>query len=190
MSDISRSLFEGERLSLAPRDPERDPEIEAQWTHDPEYLHRIQPGPAIPQSPQFIRKRYEEENKDKRHFSFSLRTRADDRLVGFAALQWIEWTHQSARLTFGIGRSEDRDHGLEEEALALMLRYAFMELNLHRVSAVAFEYDQPMQELLARAGFQSEVRRREVIQRQGRRCDALHMGLLRAEWETGQTANE
>ncbi len=190
MSDLTMSLFEGVQIRLAPRDPERDAEIEAQWTNDPEYMHRVQAGPAVPHSPQYIKKRYADDAKDKQHFVFALRTRADDRLIGFAALRWAEWTHQWALLSLGIGAAEDRDRGYEAEALKLILRYAFTELNLHRVNAVVFEYDVRLLQLLERAGFQIEVRRREAIRREGRRWDALHLGLLRAEWERGQSHDE
>ncbi len=188
MKDLA-TLFEGERVRLAPRDPEHDPEIESQWAHDPAYLHMVEPGPAVPHSPQFVKKRYEEEMKDKRHFVFALRTRADDRLIGFAGLRWVEWTHGYATLSLGIGRPEDRDQGYEAEALALILYYAFMELNLHRVNAIASEYNESHLHLLERAGFQIEVRRRQAVRREGRRCDVLHLGLLREEWEKGPSQN-
>ncbi len=190
MNELATSLFDGQKIRLAPRDPEHDPEIEAQWTQDPEYLHNVEPGPALPHSPQFIKKRYEEDVKDKRHFVFALRTRADDRLIGFAALRWHEWTHQTAFLSLAIGKAEDRDRGYEAEALELMLRYAFMELNLHRVNAIVLEHNQAWLRLLERAGFQIEVRRREAIRHAGRRWDALHLGLLRKEWEEGPSRYE
>jgi RimJ/RimL family protein N-acetyltransferase len=37
--------------------------------------------------------------------------------------------------------------------------------------------------LFAKAGFVEEVRRREALQRDGRYWDAIHLGLLRDEWE-------
>ncbi len=190
MNDQTTSLFEGQRVRLAPRDSEHDPEIEAQWTHDPEYLHTIQEGPAIPYSPAFIKKRYEEDAKEKNQFIFALRTLADDRLIGFAALRWIEWTHAYAELSLGIGKTEDCEQDYDAEALQLILGYAFTELNFHGVRTVVYEYDEHTLRLFERAGFQLEVRRRQAIHRDGRRWDVLHLGLLRDEWEKGYSHHE
>ncbi len=183
MNDLTTSLFEGQRVRLAPRDPEHEPEVEAQWTNDPDYLHTVELGPAIPRSPQFIKKRYEEDAKDKRHYIFALRTRADDRLVGFVALRWVDWSHGYAAVWLGIGTAEDRAQGYDADALDLLLRYAFTEMNLYRLNAIVPEYDEQTRRLLERAGFQIEVRRRQAIHRGGRRWDVLHLGLLRQEWE-------
>ncbi len=63
-----------------------------------------------------------------------------------------------------------------------MLRYAFDELNLHRLTAMTFEYNTAALNFLQRAGFQIEVRRRQAVNRDGRRWDAIVLGLLRDEW--------
>jgi RimJ/RimL family protein N-acetyltransferase len=86
-------------------------------------------------------------------------------------------------LELGIGDPNDRRHGFGSEALRLILRYAFAELNLYRLSVMVPEYNPPALSLFTKAGFVEEVRRREALQRDGRYWDALHLGLLREEWE-------
>jgi RimJ/RimL family protein N-acetyltransferase len=63
------------------------------------------------------------------------------------------------------------------------LRFAFDELNLHRLAAILPEYNVDGAQLLKKFCFSEEVRRPEVIFRDGRRWDMLHFGLLRSEWE-------
>ncbi len=41
-------LFEGERVRLAARDPEKDAETESRWTHDPDYLRAVEAQAEIP----------------------------------------------------------------------------------------------------------------------------------------------
>jgi len=183
---MNGSLFEGELIRLAPPDPDRDAEVESRWTHDPEYLRLLNAEPARPLSPAQIRKKYEQAEKEKNRFDFAVRTRADDRLVGFAGLHHIEWTHGTAMLTLGIGLPNDRGHGYGTEALHLILRYAFAELNLYRVAVTTFEYNSGALRFLERTGFTVEVRKRQAINRNGRRWDALILGLLREEWERAQ----
>ena len=181
---MNTQLFEGQLIRLAPHDPEKDAEIESKWTHDPEYLRLLSADPARPLSPAQIKKKYEEAAKEKKHneFDLAIRLLADERLIGFARLFSIEWNNGSGWLTLGIGAAEDRGQGYGAEALRLLLRYAFDELNLHRLSASTFEYNAGALRLLEKAGFSVEVRRRQAANRDGRRWDVLMLGLLREEW--------
>ena len=179
-------LFEGERIQLAAIDPDRDAEILARWTHDPDYLHAVGEAPARPQSPGQIKKQYEDLAKDaeKSHnaFNFAIRLRDGDRLIGLAQVVDVQWTHGSGRLAISIGDPADRGQGYGREALNLILRYAFDELNLHRLAAATSDFNPGAIRFLERAGFQIEVRRRQAIWRDGERRDALLLGMLRDEW--------
>jgi RimJ/RimL family protein N-acetyltransferase len=178
-------LFEGERIRLAPPDPEKDAETESRWTHDPEFMRLVSADPVRPLAPGQIKKKYEEAEKEKSHnrFVFAIRTRADDRLIGFARLERIEWSNGAGWLALGIGAADDRGKGYGAEALRLILRYAFDELNLHRLTTATCEYNPGALRFLERAGFKIEVRKRQAIQRDGRRWDELWLGLLREEWK-------
>lgn len=179
-------LFEGDLIRLDTINPEKDVETLSRWTHDPEYLRLTSAEPARPLSPGQVKEKLEESAKEtekrRNQFDFAIRTRADDRLVGTASINRIQWTHGIGMLRLAIGQPEDRGKGYGSEAVKLLLRYAFDELNLHRLSAMTFEYNAGAQRLLERNGFVVEVRRRQAIHRDGRRWDALHLGLLRAEW--------
>jgi RimJ/RimL family protein N-acetyltransferase len=185
--DVKLPLFYSETVCLAPIDPERDAEIESRWTHDAGYLRLLSIEPARPLSPVQVRKKYEELEKsleeEKNQFYFAVRMRSDDRLVGFARIYWIWWQHRSGMVNLGIGDPGDRQHGYGTQALRLLLGYAFDELNLVRLTAVVSEYNRAALRLFERAGFVQEVRRREAIHRDGRRWDALHLGLLASEWK-------
>jgi RimJ/RimL family protein N-acetyltransferase len=187
MNAMNHQLFEGALVRLVAPDLDHDAEIESKWTHDPEYLRLLRADPVRPLSPHQIKKKYEAEEKDEnasRRFHFAIRTRADDRLVGFIRLEHIEWTHGTGMVRMGIGDPNDWGQGYGTEALRLILRYAFAELNLYRITADTCEYNSRAVRFLERAGFALEVRRRQAIHRDGRRWDALKMGLLRQEWET------
>jgi RimJ/RimL family protein N-acetyltransferase len=187
---MNTQLFEGELVRLTPPEPDRDAEIESKWTHDVEYMRLLSADPARPLSPHQIKKKYEAEEKDEnasRRFHFAIRTKVDDRLVGFVRLEHIEWTHGTGLMWLGIGDSSDRGHGYGAEALKLLLRYAFAELNLYRLAADVIECNERAQRFLGRAGFTVEVRRRQAIHRDGRRWDVIKLGLLREEWKESQT---
>jgi len=185
--DVKIPLFDGELVCLAPIDPERDAEIESKWTHDAEYLRSLSLDPARPLSPAQVKKKYEALEKDveeaKNQFYFAVRLRSDDRLVGFTRIYWIWWTHRSGLVSLGIGDPGDRKQGYGTEALGMLLGYAFDELNLYRLTAVVAEYNQAALRFFENAGFVQEVRRREAVNRDGRRWDLFHLGLLESEWK-------
>jgi RimJ/RimL family protein N-acetyltransferase len=195
---IQESLFEGRRIYLASLDPEKDAEIEARWTHDIEYLRLLGADPARPVSPARIKKRYSEleqameDKNDQYYFNIRLRQPEDGgvetgstygRLLGFVRLHWISWPHGNAFVSLGIADAQERGKGYGSEALGLILRYAFAELNLFRLSVAIPEYNQAALHVFKAAGFQEEVRQRQALHRYGRRWDILYLGLLQKEWQ-------
>jgi len=184
---IDQSLYESEHICFGPIDHEKDPEIESLWTQDASYLRLISLDPALPASPARIKKRYEaiekEQDEDKNLFYFTLRMRGDDRLIGFARLHWIEWSNGTGFVQLGIGDPKDRGQGYGSEALGLLLRFAFDELNLYRLTAIIPEYNAVALHVFSKAGFIEEVRRRQSVTRDGRRWDLIHLGILQEEWQ-------
>lgn len=187
MFDIQTQLFESQDVRLGPIDHEKDPEIESKWTHDSDFMRLMDTNPARPLSAAMVKKQYEklekqvEENKNL--FHFMIRAKADDRLIGKAIIQWIEWTNGNGWLRLGIGAAEDRRKGYGTQAFAMLLRFAFAELNLFRVTAAVPEYNEGAIALLRRFGFVQEVCRRRALERDGRRWDLYVSGLLKDEWQ-------
>ena len=192
MFDIAAQLFEGQDIRFGPIDYDKDPEVEAKWTHSAEFMRLYEVNPARPLSAVIVKKQYEklekrmEEAKDLYHFM--IRAKADDRLIGKAEVQRIEWTNSNGQIRIGIGSAEDRCKGYGTQALRLLLRFAFAELNLFRISANVPEYNEGAIALLKKFGFVEEVRRRQALERDGRRWDLLVFGLLKDEWQSQAAA--
>ena len=89
----------------------------------------------------------------------------------------------TAIIRLGIGAAEDRCKGYGSQALQMLLRFAFAELNLFRVTANVPEYNEAAIALLKKFGFTQEVCRRKALERDGRRWDMYVFGLLRDEWQ-------
>ena len=187
MFEIQAQLFEGQEIRLGPIDHEKDPEVEARWTHDSDFMRMLDVAPARPLSAAMVKKQYEKLEKqmeeDKNFYYFTLRSREDDRLIGRAAIQWIEWSNGDGFIRLGIGAAQDRCKGYGSQALRMLLRFAFAELNLFRLSAIVPEYNTAAIGLLKKFGFVEEVRRRQSLERDGHRWDLLVFGLLSEEWQ-------
>ncbi|MFM8321349.1 MAG: GNAT family N-acetyltransferase [Chloroflexota bacterium] len=70
--------------------------------------------------------------------------------------------------------------------MRVLLRYAFQELPLNRVTLNVFEYNPRAVRSYEKAGFRVEGRVRGGLNRDGKRYDMIYMGILRAEWEALQ----
>ena len=183
---ITKPLFEGKLVRLGPIDHEKDPEIESRWTHDPAFMRLMYTQSMRPLSVFQLKKNYEaleKEIDDERSlYHFRIRAISDDRLLGFGEIRWIMWSNATAHIRLGIGDPADWRKGYGSDALALLLRYAFHELNLYRLTAVIPAYNEPALSFFAKAGFTKEVQRRESLFRDGRRWDSFNYGLLAEEW--------
>jgi RimJ/RimL family protein N-acetyltransferase len=187
MFDIQTQLFEGQDVRFGPIDHEKDPEIESKWMHDSEFARMYEIDPARPMSAAMVKKAYEKLEKEieeeKNIFYFTIRAKEDDRLIGKALVHRIEWANGNGMIRFGIGASDDRRKGYGRQVLQMLLRFVFAELNLYRVSAAVPEYNEAAIALLKKFGFVEEVRRRQALDRDGRRWDLLVFGLLKDEWQ-------
>jgi len=74
--------------------------------------------------------------------------------------------------------------------MRVMLRYAFAELNLHRVSLNVFEYNPRAIRSYEICGFVREGRCRQALHRDGRRWDLIYMGIMREEWRESVTGHQ
>jgi RimJ/RimL family protein N-acetyltransferase len=66
--------------------------------------------------------------------------------------------------------------------MRVLLRYAFTELNLFRVSLNVFGYNQRAIRSYEKAGFVIEGCQRQALRRDGQYHDLVFMGVLRDEW--------
>ncbi|MFN8380479.1 MAG: GNAT family protein [Anaerolineales bacterium] len=192
MLNIQTQLFEAKDVSFGPIDYETHPEIESKWTHDADFMRLMELKPVRPLSPTVVKKQYEaiekEMEEQKNLFYFTIRAREDGRFIGKALVEWVDWAGGNGFIRIGIGAAEDRRKGYGSQALSMLLRYAFGELNLYRVTAVTPAYNEGAIRFFQKFGFVEEVRRRKAIHRDGEFWDLVSFGLLNSEWREQASA--
>jgi RimJ/RimL family protein N-acetyltransferase len=176
----NHNLFYGELLKLSSVRPE-DIDIMAKWSEDSEYLRNLDTDIALPPSSKHL---IEEGESNSKEVYFRLRTIKDDKLIGFVTIHSIEWNNRVGTLAIGIGDAENRGKGYGKEALRLILRYAFYELNLNRIGLEVIEYNAKGIRAYESVGFQREGMKRSAVIRDGKTYGLLGMGILREEWES------
>ncbi|WP_373419821.1 GNAT family N-acetyltransferase [Paenibacillus amylolyticus] len=172
------NAFQGSKVRLAAPCPEDCMRL-SRFTDDYEYLRNMDTDIAVPLTPD------ETGSSSVRRdngFEFALRTLEGNRFIGFTALYRIEWNNRSARLAIGIGEENDRGKGYGSDALALILRYGFHELNLNRIALEVIEYNEAARRAYLKAGFREEGRQRSAVLRDGMHYDLISMSILAEEW--------
>jgi len=129
----------------------------------------------------------DQEKEPPAGYFFAIRTLDYDKLIGFIGLDGDAFPHGEMFVGIGIGEREFWGKGYGTDAMKVILRYAFQELNLRRVALDAFEYNPRAICSYEKVGFVHEGRAREFLYREGRRWDLIFMGILREEWLTGDT---
>lgn len=108
-------------------------------------------------------------------------------VIGSCGLAYLEGDHRHCMLGISIG---DKDHwgkGYGEDAVSVLLDYAFDHLNMHRVHLGVFATNARAQGLYRKLGFVDEGTDRESIFKDGRYIDNIRMSILDREWKRGQS---
>ncbi len=176
---MSSRFYTGDRIYLRALEPSDAP-IVAQWFNDPQNwatLDRCHPMSVVRET-EFIENLY----KSQTDLVLGIVRAADDRLVGVTGLHQIDSVSRRAVFGIVIGR-EFQNLGLGSEAVRLMARYAFRELNLHRINLSVYAFNARGVRVYERAGFVREGCSRRSKWRNGAFHDELHYGLLSDEFE-------
>lgn len=115
-----------------------------------------------------------------------------DNAIGIISIIQIDQKNRNAECIIDIGEKDYWGKGYGREAL-ILLDYAFLELNLHRISLRVFAFNERAVALYNRIGFKTEGISRQALYRNGKWHDIMHMGMLKQEYllsEGGQKKDE
>jgi len=183
---MNTALLQGELVRLVAANSETDADLFARWSRVAEYLRLEDSGVARPASLKQTKEDIQAwlEHDKPNDYAFVIRTLTDNHTIGAIGLDGVRWSNGDAFVGIGIGERGYWGKGYGTDAMRVILRFAFMELNLHRVSLDVFEYNPRAIRSYEKAGFKHEGRVRQALHRDGRRWDVLFMGILREEWTT------
>jgi len=105
-------------------------------------------------------------------------------IVGVVYLTSIDWLNRSAEFSIQIGARSARGRGIGESATRQMLRHAFLDLNLRRISLTVLLSNKRALRLYERVGFKAEGLFRQALFKDGAYLDVASMALLSDEFDT------
>lgn len=101
-------------------------------------------------------------------------------LLGACGLCYIDWINRSADFSIYIGKdSLYIDDKFASDAAHVLIKYAFEEINLHRLWCEIYEFDSMKKNMLEQLHFKLDGRHRETHWFDGKWNDSLFYGLLK-----------
>jgi RimJ/RimL family protein N-acetyltransferase len=176
------NLLNGELVRLTAEEPDLIAEMEVKWSRNSEYVRLLESWPARLFSRQKYKEWLDKWIEGEPGYGFGIRTLEGDRLIGQIGLDGVDWTNGDAFVGIAIGERDDWGRGYGTDAMRVLVRYAFLEMNLRRLSLTVFEYNPRAVRSYEKVGYKIEGRQRGALNREGRRWDIIFMGILRDEW--------
>ena len=143
--------------------------------------------PPMPQSPERLQAQFDQDAAKGGRDSTRFTIEADGKCIGSCGLFNVNATARTCEVGIGIG---DRDYwgkGYGRECVALLLRYAFVHHNFHKVWLRVHAANERAIRAYRACGLVAEGRQRAQVWCDGRYDDLVLMGLLRDEWRRGVT---
>ncbi|GIO08117.1 acetyltransferase [Brevibacillus reuszeri] len=177
-------LFQSARVALRKMTAE-DVDVYHAWRNDVEVMQTTSPfidNHTWESTQEFVSQVILGSSSSKSYIIVDKQTQTP---IGVTALIQIDLKNRNAECIIDIGAKDYWGKGYGSEALKLLLDYAFLEMNLHRVSLRVFSFNEKAIKLYERIGFQHEGISRQFLFRAGKWHDIVHMGILQEEYVSG-----
>ena len=176
----------GDKIYLSPRNIE-DAELYVKWMNDfdvTDFTGRTSQIMDIEGEKEYL----SSASKKTNNFSFAIVKQENDRLIGSAGLEKIDYINRVATLGIMIGEQENREKGYGTETINLLLDYGFNYLNLNNINLYVMEFNPRAIACYKKCGFKEMGRRRKTAFINGKYYDKLYMDILKEEFdERGKT---
>lgn len=153
------------------------------WVDSPEFLSQWA-GPAFtyPLTHEQL-KQYLSQTEGEECNSLIYTVWMEEKRVGHISLNKIDRDNRSARIgKVLVGDTSEKGRGLCRKMVTEVLKVAFDELHMHRVSLGVFDFNQPAIRCYEKAGFQKEGLLRDYRKVGTTYWNLYEMSILSEEW--------
>jgi RimJ/RimL family protein N-acetyltransferase len=113
---------------------------------------------------------------------FGIFSKETDDIVGDISIHSIDKYNRSATLSMGIGNDSYRNRGFGKEALVLMLKHAFIDINLESINLGTWEFNKRAIHVYEKVGFKIMGRRRNARIVGNKVFDEIYMDIISKEY--------
>ena len=192
MDSAAPIVIQGKRVRLVPPPDIGFAHLTGVWVTDPFTRHLIG-GPAYQLSlasrEDFVRDRLTQ-SFNGLYLMIEVIDTPEPVVIGAIELRKVSAEHRSAEVGILVGDRMYWGHGYGTDALHALCRFAFEEMDLHRVHLSVLEFNTRAIRAYEQVGFVVEGRLRQDAYLGGHYYDSLAMGLLRTDFEAAERARQ
>ena len=111
-------------------------------------------------------------------YQFAVETLQEGLFIGKCGFTRVNWKNRLAELAILIGEKEYRGKGYGEDAIRLLCRFGFEEMNLRKLEAYVFDFNEAALRCYEKCGFRREGLLKEEMFREGAYHDVAVLGLI------------
>lgn len=172
---------EGKKVTLRALE-RKDMEELRSYHNDPEVAHLLG-GWTTPISSEQQNQWFDRLGFDNRTIRFAIDT-VEDGFIGISTIVNIDYKNRSAHHSILIGKKNMRGHGYGRDTVMTTMKYAFEELQLHRLEGDILEHNIPSYNLfIKKCGWVEEGVKRDFTFRNNRYYDQIIVSILKEEYE-------
>ena len=157
------------------------------WFNSQELTEHMNKG-AFPNTEMAQEEFFYQLSKSKNDVQLAIVLKPNDSLAGIVGIHKIDWIHRRGDVSIFVANTKYWGKGIATEAISLIVRHAFIKLNLHRLTAGMSSLNIGSRKSFEKNGFVVEGTLRGHFFYKGSYIDELVMGLLREDWEQSQHA--
>jgi [ribosomal protein S5]-alanine N-acetyltransferase len=180
---INKDVISGNLYNLVPFGRENITEDYIDWLNDPQvnkFLEIRHINQSISTATDYVDKFY----KDSEAYIWGIYTQ-EALLIGTVNLNSINRHHNAAELGLMVGNKDYWGKLASEEAISLVLNFAFHKLKLNRVTGGTYSTNLGMIFTYKKLGFTREGVMRESFIEDQKYIDGYRWGILSNEWKNG-----
>lgn len=178
---MDRVVFlRGERLYLRPMDKSIDLDNCHRWVNDPNVRRFLKVRLPVTRDAEVSW--FDDRAQRQDDIQLAIILNEGDRHIGMMGLHRVDWVHRHATTGSLIGESAEWGKGYGSEAKTVLLRYAFLELNLHRISTSVLATNTRSLRCQLKCGYVKEGCRYSRFFVEGKWVDEILLGIVREDW--------
>ncbi|MEW5948519.1 MAG: GNAT family protein [Thermodesulfobacteriota bacterium] len=177
-------FVEGERVYLRALDLSDIP-IWFDWFNDPQVTEHMNKG-IFPNTRKAQEEYFDTVTRSRSDIQLGIVLKESDRLIGIIGIHKIDWVSRHGDISIVVGDENCRGKGIATESVSLIVKHAFMKMNLRRLTAGTPESNIGCRRCFEKNGFVLEGVKRKHLFSNGAYIDVCFFGLLREDWKHGK----
>nr|WP_307992826.1 GNAT family protein [uncultured Niameybacter sp.] len=157
--------------------------VALQYMNDTEVARNLSNRTPFPYTLEDEEKWYAKQSGSNELYSFAIETLEEGKYIGGCGINHLDWKNSHATIGIYIGDQEYWSKGYGSDALKILMKFIFNEMNIHKIKLGVFAFNGRAIKCYEKCGFKQDGILREEIFKNGRYYDVWEMSILRDEYK-------